>query len=270
MNFSDKIKITDLQSLITKCKKYIKIDEEQALATIKNQIDSVMKKKKQASWNEILRLQNQWYNSLKLRTPDYGVYSDPYYLCDIWVCWKLYSRASVKGIFDKKSLYGKSPIDLFEKIGKVIDLGCGMGYTTAYLSEMLPDSEIYGTNIKGSFQYEICRELSIDNRFDIIETTEGIKNVDIIFASEYFEHIYNSLEHLYEIITMNRPRMLVVANAYNGHYVGHFHEYLYNGKLYSAKETSLNFGKMMRHLGYEKLKTNIWNNRPAIWIYKSK
>src|SRR5437868_282209 len=37
-------------------------------------------------------LEVRWYESLAEGKPDYSVYNDPAYVCDIWACWAVYSR----------------------------------------------------------------------------------------------------------------------------------------------------------------------------------
>jgi hypothetical protein len=37
----------------------------------------------------------------------------------------------------------------------------------------------------------------------------------------------------------------------------------------TGKETSKQFGAALRRLGYEKLTTYLWNNRPAYWQRKA-
>lgn len=265
MSFLNKTKITDFQWLISECANYIEIDEQKAIASVKDQLASVKANITPQDWNEIRKLETKWYKSLE-KNPDYSVYSDPYYLCDIWVCWALYSNKYIKSLINKTSLIDRSVVDFLGNVNTVVDLGCGFGFTTACLSEIFPSAKIYGTNLSTSFQYKVCQKIAKEYNFDILDTTKGIQNVDLIFASEYFEHFQNSLEHLSEIIAINSPRMLVVANGYNGHAIGHFDNYLYKDKWFTAKETSLNFGKMMRDIGYKKMQTKIWNNRPSVWV----
>tara|TARA_R110000822_G_scaffold70440_1_gene170415 strand:- start:282 stop:1085 length:804 start_codon:yes stop_codon:yes gene_type:complete len=265
MTFLNKTKHEDLQWLLNECSKHITIDHELAISTVKNHFGIIKKKLEPHSDNQIIRLEKKWYKSLQ-SSPDYSVYSDPFYICDIWVCWALYSNKSIKAIINKKALGDKSVVDSIGGVKTVLDLGCGFGFTTACLAEIFKGAEVYGTNLPDTFQYKICEKISKQSNFKIFKSAARLKNVDVIFASEYFEHIENSLKHLYEIICQNSPRMLVVANGYNGHAIGHFNKYIYQGKTYSAKQTSYNFGKMMRFLGYDKLKTKIWNNRPAVWV----
>jgi SAM-dependent methyltransferase len=265
VSFFNRTKLSDFERLVEECSEYIKIDKDLAICTVKNSLDVIKGNGKPEDSNQIIRLEKQWYSSLDGK-PDYSVYSDPYYICDIWVCWVLYSHKALKAIANKKSLINQSVVDYLGEVKTVLDLGCGFGFTTSCLSEMFSNANVYGTNLLDTFQYKICEKISKKAKFEVVENSDGIRNADIVFASEYFEHIEESLEHLYEIIKKNAPRILVVANGYNGYAIGHFNEYLYQGRYFSAKKTSLNFGKMMRFMKYQKLKTKIWNSRPSIWV----
>jgi len=265
MSFLNKTKLSDFDWLINECSNYVQIDKPIAIDSVKGYIDLLKNGKPVSNTNAIKKLENRWYQSLTSK-PDYAVYSHPMYICDVWICWSFYSNKSIKAIINPKSLMNRSVANYLGSCKKVLDLGCGFGFTTACLKEIFPQANVYGTNIKDSWQYNICEKISKQYGFNVLEDSKPIGNVDLIFASEYFEHIENSLEHLHEVITNHRPRMLVVANGYNGTAIGHFNYYKYKNKKYTAKQTSLDFGKMMRHLGYQKLKTKIWNNRPAIWV----
>jgi len=261
-------KIEHFEWLLNEVKGYLDIDPTEAVRTVKDQIQIASHGGDPQPWNKVAELEARWYASLVAGQPDYSVYSDSYYVCDIWACWSLYSCSSVKAIGKPATIGLDSVMDRLGTANTILDLGCGFGFTTAALLELFPKARVIGTNLEESFQYDFCADLAEAKGFEIRPEAPDLKNVDLIFASEYFEHFQNSLEHVFEVITCCRPRMLVVANGYNGHAIGHFHHYLYRGAAFPAKQTSLNFGTMMRHLGYEKQKTTIWNNRPAVWIRK--
>jgi len=265
-SFLKATKLDHFEWLLKEVSGYLSIDPELAVRTVKDQIQAVAKGEDPQPWNKVAELERRWYASVLAGQPDYSVYSDSYYICDIWACWSLYSCSSVKAIAKASTMGSKSVMDRLGPATTILDLGCGLGFTTAALLELFPEARVIGTNLKESFQYDFCSDLAEDRGFEVREQVLDVKRVDLVFASEYFEHFQNSLEHVWEVMTSCRPRMLVVANGYNGHAIGHFHRYSYHGRDFTAKDTSLNFGKMLRHLGYQKQKTTIWNNRPAIWI----
>ena len=210
------------------------------------------KKHQYSSTNSAKRLFDKWYRSVKKGNPDYeGVYGDPSYITDIWACWKMYSRDSVNVLNSPKSMNGISVVEyIMNEIGHidtVVDAGCGFAYTTGLLKEIFP--------------------------------------VDVIFASEYFEHFYEPIAHLKDVLDNCSPKFLITANGFGGDAIGHFDDYrvdedlddsdnkwdlfsgedVKGGNIQSSKETSKRFNQYLKDRGYTKLDTKIWNSRPAVW-----
>jgi 2-polyprenyl-3-methyl-5-hydroxy-6-metoxy-1,4-benzoquinol methylase len=217
-----------------------------------------------SSIQEMKNLEEQWYNSLKANQPNYSVYSDPYYFCEVWLCWINYSSRYLKDICKSKSLFNKSIVDDMKNVKVVVDLGCGFGYTTAALKEIFTQSIVYGTNIKESSQYKMAEKCGKKYNFSVINDIDGIKS-DLIFASEYFEHFERPIEHLEYILQKLNPRYLLIANTFNGKAIGHFDYYKHYDTVYPGKKMNLLFNDYMRKYGYKKIKTNCWNNRPTYW-----
>ena len=224
-------------------------------------------------------LQSCWYKSLKKSFwhPDYSVYNDEYYFTDLWACFHLYSRKYLMSIMKKNSYYkNKSIYARIEKSKRIVDLGCGIGYTTAMLKQMYPNAEVFGTNLKDTEQYKFCEKISEIYNFKIIESINELnKPIDLIFASEYFEHIYNAPIELYRTLKKYKPKYLLLANSFNTYSVGHFTAYLYRENINSPersfaseKNISKIFNNVLIDCGYEKKKTNLWNNKPNFWIKK--
>jgi SAM-dependent methyltransferase len=212
-------------------------------------------------------LERRWYMSLSrdIGSPDYTVYADPFYLADIWLCWTMYSRRGLLELCKPLITTRGSVISVIGKTQRVVDLGCGFGYTTAALKEIFgADTQVIGTNRRDSFQYRVAEVLGQQRGFEMTEQYRG-PPVDVVYASEYFEHFPEPLAHAYEVLSCTRPRYLIVANGFNGRAIGHFNHYLHEQKLYSASTMSKMFNRLLRALGYRSLKTRIWNNRPAIW-----
>jgi SAM-dependent methyltransferase len=210
-------------------------------------------------------LQDHWYKSLS-GIPAYNVYNDPYYICDIWLCWKPYSRKGLLALKNPKSMINKSVVDFINSPKKILDLGCGFGYTTAGLKEFFPEASVVGTNVKESYQFEIARKTGTERGFSITDNIESVGLVDVVFASEYFEHIVNPIEHAYNLINKTKPKIFIIANGFSGIAIGHFNEYYHKGKKYNPNEMSKMFSKFLAHMGYKKIKTKIWNNRPSLLV----
>lgn len=249
--------------LLNEYKKHIEIDAPEFLRIAESHIkNSTGKEFSQSDFSKFKSLQDRWYSEF-----DYSAYDDPLYICDLWACWSIYSRKSILSLVSKKSLNGSSVVDLIGNCSSVLDLGCGFGYTSAALKQVFPKAEIFATNIEGTVQYKVAEEISRVYNFSLTSEIPK-KEFNLIFASEYFEHIKNPIEHLCDLIDKTHPRFMVIANGFNGIAIGHFTEYLHHGKPISASKMSLVFNESMNQLGYKKIKTKIWNNRPAVWIRK--
>ena len=222
---------------------------------------------------DFMKLEVQWYDSLELNTPDYSVYGHKDYLSDLWACWVVYSRQYLKAIIKTNSLDGeKSALSLFQNVNSVLDLGCGLGYTTAALNQIF-QCPTYGTNLEDTIQYAFCEKLATVYDFNIITDTKELKKVDLVFASEYFEHILEPIEDLKTVLKL-QPSYLIIANAFNAIATGHFNKYIVHsdGSFTDLENRIPNnkigklFNKELRDNGYVKIQTKLWNNRPSIWI----
>jgi len=215
----------------------------------------------------MLKLRQRWYISLCSNEPDYSIYDDDCYISDLWACWVVYSRKYLLAIQNAKALPEQRSIA--ERLGavkKVVDLGCGFGYTSAVLKELFPSAEIFGTNLEGTAQYKIASELGNQRNFRVIpDSVQAGNSVDLIFASEFFEHIQDPIRLLIKIIKECQPRAFLVANAFGAQSVGHFDHYQHNGKRIANSQIGKLFNQTLRRWGYAPVKTKLWNNRPAYW-----
>ena len=221
---------------------------------------------------ETKRIEEEWYESLRNCTPDYSCYDDEYYFIDLIACFVAYSRSYLRTIENAKSYDGEtSLLDYVESIEKVVDLGCGMGYTSAFLKQIWPNAQVYGTNIKNTKQYQFCEKVSSEYGFSIVEDTSHIgQGVDFVFASEYLEHFERPLEHLDKVIRDLKPKFLFLANSFNTTSIGHFNQYKHSSIsgdiLIPANFASRTFNNHLSEKGYRQVKTKVWNNKPALWV----
>jgi hypothetical protein len=216
----------------------------------------------------------QWYNSLSTGTPDYSVYGVDEYIAELWACWKVYSRTHLRNIQKTKSLITHSIASVHANDKVIVDLGCGFAYTTATIKQIFPNSAVYGTNLDGTLQMKVARVMATDYSFTMKNDPSEIDDeVDLAFASEYFEHFDKPLDHLEYVVNTINPKAMLIANAFGPTAIGHFREYDIKQEdgIYTkidAKTTGKLFNKKMSTLGYTKVKTKLWNNRPAYWVKK--
>jgi len=245
--------------LAQQCQDYVQFDIDRAFDDL-----TAYKMGDSSSSNVVKSLENRWYKSL-LTEPDYSVYADPYYVCDIWNCWTQYSRKYLKELANPKSYPPDGLIKLMTPMSTIVDLGCSFGYTTAALKEIWPDAKVLGTNLKDTFQFKMASQLGKEMGFTVTESTKKIGKADLVFASEYFEHFQKPINELHRVVTDLMPTFMAIANGFNGHAIGHFNVYEHRGQTFSASRMSKEFNKAMKHYGYTKIQTKIWNQRPAIW-----
>ena len=254
---------------------YIKIDKSMDVEEAMSAISETMKyykENKPSSDSFIAKMEKRWYYSLSTGKPDYSVYSDKYYFADLWCCWIIYSRRYLMDISKKGKLSNystdKSIVDLLsDTTNTILDLGCGTAQTTVSLMGMFPNSDVYASNLEGSMQYEFCKKSEREYGFNLISDISQVgKDVDFIFASEYFEHIERPIEHLRDIIDTLNPKYFIIANAFGTMSTGHFIYYKHDGYLISQDNVSKDFNNYLRERKYKKIKTNLCNNRPAFWV----
>ena len=213
-------------------------------------------------------LTDNWYPSLKTQKPAYNLYNDKYYFTDLWVCWSEYSRKYLRAIVKNNSLTDTESIySIVKNCKSIADLGCGLGLTTSAITEIFPNSTVYATNIKDTAQFKFCEMLSKNKNFILKEHYNQLPQIDMIFASEYFEHIHNAFDEINDITNTIKPKFLYIANSFNTFSYGHFTDYkkFKNNEEIDQKYASREFNNILKSNGYTKLKTKLWNNKPTLW-----
>lgn len=209
-------------------------------------------------------LEARWYDSLKNGNPDYGVYDSIDIVPDLWACWVVYSREYLRSIASPKALPNGSIVDDIGHAECIVDLGCGIGYSTAALKQLFPKSIVIGTNLPHTAQFKICEKVSTLYGFSVADGL--IERADLVFASEYFEHFERPIEHLEEVITKLKPTRVLTANSFNAVSLGHFSVYRHSSLMLQGRATSRLFRKAMNAYGYKKVPTRCWNDRPTYWV----
>lgn len=210
-------------------------------------------------------LEQRWYASLAAGSPDWSVYDSDLYLADLWACWVVYSRGRLIAIQRPRSLPPSGVLGDIGVVGRVVDLGCGTGYTTSAWSELYPKADVVGTNLEG-VQMRLARVRGDIFGFRVASDVRQIEApADIVFASEYFEHFLRPLDHLTEVLDALHPRTLLIANAFGARSIGHFDQYEVGDDLVDGQTTSRRFNNELRRRGYVKVEATLWNSRPSYW-----
>lgn len=212
----------------------------------------------------LLALEERWYESLRNGEPDYEVYADEAYLPELWACWAVYSRRYVREIVVPTRLPPSGVVADLGDVRRVLDVGCGLGYSTGALAQTFPGAEVIGTNVSAGAQIEVARSMADQYGFTLTDQL-GVGDVDVVFASEYLEHFQRPVDELRDILK-TRPRALLFANTFGPNAIGHFDEYAIDGELLAnARSAARAVDAELVAQGYEKVKTKIWNSRPTYW-----
>lgn len=250
----------DYENFINEYSEHVtKLETESAVSLIKNQVKYYNKK---SNFNPLQYLEDRWFDALERGEIDYSVYSDFNYFAEVWACWQIYSREYIKLVDKNKEV-------LFEgDITKVLDLGNGIGRSTAALTDIFPYANVYGTNLKESDQWKLCQYYGDKYGFSLYEDSSELGNIDIVIAFEYFEHIHEPIKHLQDIIDNNSPRYFVINNSFGTVGIGHFKSYHYDNTMIDWKKMGRIFIKAMHLNGYERSPIKFFNNAPSVWIKK--
>lgn len=257
-----------LKWIITACNKIKPINRSEVFNTAKEIVKYINKKPYNLKLiNKWKSIESRWYTSLS-NQPDYSVYTDDLYISELWSCYQVYSKGYLRNLNSEKTLVGNIPIKRYLNnygVKEIYDLGCGFGFTTAGLKAIFPTAEVYGTNIINSLQYKVAE--AVGKRFNFCvndKLSNNIKKIDLIFASEYFEHIEDPITELIEVLE-KKPKHLLIANAFGARAIGHFTSYRYKNSQFDPEQIKSMFNDTMKHFGYSKIKTTLWNNRPTLW-----
>lgn len=211
-------------------------------------------------------LHKKWERSIINGNPDYSVYDDDVYMNEVFICWKEYSRRYL--LLLKKYLLREDCEINKTDVKSILDLGCGCGFSTIGLKAIFQDATVSATNLKETLQYAINVHVT-DNIDDIHIYDENeafsLNHVDMVFASEFFEHLTNPIEYLTKLIKTYRPKYFVFANTFGQMALGHFNYYFDDGCEYVGKQVSRKFNKVLRENGYVKVETGFFNHRPSIF-----
>ncbi len=207
----------------------------------------------------VVELAEVWYESLKLQKPDYSVYSHENYIVDIWLCWQFFSRNYLREV---------RKYEIQENVKSVLDLGCGIGYTSIALKRLFRGAIVYGLNMKDTYQYNFCYEMSHSYGFKMVSDYTNLKEINLLFASEFFEHVESPMDYFRDLMKFIRPSLLIISNSFNTYGVGHFTTYTDSVAGHIPQERiSRLFNQLICDSGYIKLDTGFWNNKPTIWKY---
>ena len=214
-------------------------------------------------------LYEKWYKSIEAGKYDYSIYDDDAYLIELFHCWR---KPTLRTIKDTAKIVQKFP-NMFKNVRTVLDLGCGIAYTTVALSDIFENANIIGTNLYGTLQYKVCEDVcSQYDRCSMIPDSDTTKldcSVDVICAFEFFEHLESPLELLSALLTQYSPGVLLFVNSFTHMSLGHFKQYYIDGTEVTGRDVNKAFYNILKNNGYEHIETGMFWDRPQFWVKTS-
>lgn len=249
------------------CSKYSKADLTGKVQLCKDwAVEEREKAQGKVAPKEHTVLDEQWYGSLKkdFSKPDYSVYGAEDYVCETWACWQRYTSEKMLRVVPFFQVN-------YDKIKTITDLGCGSAYTTAALTEILPNAKVTGTNTGGTPQFDMNLEIGKNVGFEMISSEDDVYSKlghqDCIFAMEFFEHIDDPFKMIDEIHAKCTPKYIVCANTFEYPSIGHFNRYPNEkGEYVDGFEFAKLWKEHMANLGYKQVNESYYeNHKPQIW-----
>lgn len=248
----------------------IKKEDFRQLLEVANQFESLPVEELYQEYingsKNLIPMRQKWEESIINGKPDYSLYGDNAYMNEVFICWREYSRRYLMLL---QKYLKREDCEIDEKdVRSVLDLGCGCGYSTIGLKALFPQAIVSATNLKGTLQHSINVYVTDNiegiNIYDENDTF-NLGKIDMVFASEFFEHLTSPIDYLEKLIKTYRPKYFIFANTFSQMALGHFYSYLYNGCEYVGKQVSKKFNNTLKENGYVKVETGFFNHRPSIY-----
>ena len=95
----------------------------------------------------------------------------------------------------------------------------------------------------------------MNHNFELVGSIEEINEpVDLVFASEFYEHLYEPLDHVKSVIDRLKPKYMVIANSFNVWAIGHFLNYKHGDRIIDQSKMGKIFNEYLRSQGYDNIK----------------
>jgi len=124
---------------------------------------------------------------------------------------------------------------------------------------------VYGVDLSDTAQAAVAQRFATSFGFQLARLDQ-IGGADVVFASDFFEHIHTPVAYLRNVLDALHPTTLIIANSFNTRAIGHFTAYEIDGAHVDAARMSRQFNAELRRYGYGKVAAaKFWNGRPAVW-----
>ena len=178
-------------------------------------------------------------------------------------------------LMDKLLLFGN-----INSPNNILDVGCGVGGGTKYLSNKFSNSNVIGINISDR-QLQIANDISKTNNNSFINcnamnTTFDDEYFDLIWSLESAEHMPNHkkwLNECYRILNNNGDLLIGTWICKNENTLNSLDKWIlyFIDKYFNSSLNWISIDKYklyMNNIGYKDIKTQNWTKNVSIfWIY---
>jgi len=132
-----------------------------------------------------------------------------------------------------------------------IDLGAGVGLSTHYLREGLPNLSICYNNTEGR-QADIAAKF-LDGRkgFLLYDALDICQKTDVLFAFEFFEHFDEPTEAFRRLTNQTDAELVIMQNSFGAYGYGHPPKFQFCGDTVGAKYMKILFNHWLEETGWE-------------------
>lgn len=214
-----------------------KVDLRDAMALIKKD-PSILNVKKKDIRDKLLRedsdgLIQRWKDS---GMTDYGIYDDPRYLSELFICYDCATKGSIGGLI--RHLENKKDwqnLTIFEDYN-----GVGLGTTDLVLAGFKSVDYFNDVEWQAKMSDEVFEFYKIKKPNRLLKRPIR-KTYDIVLSLEVAEHILEPMPYLEHICRLVKPGgHLVYGSCFAGRniFVGHFSEYRIDGQMVAGRKAS--------------------------------
>ena len=205
---------------------------------------------------------NQWY--LDYNESFYGDREYPWLALTFWVDWSFENA--------RRAIKFMDSIDYVPK--KIIDLGAGIGLSTAQMALKYPSAEVVYQNIP-SLQERVAKRIFDRHGLSNITYSNNFENdADVVLGFEVFEHLHEPVDAAR--VSLKNTNLYFDSSSFGFPSPGHWPTYLVDGdKEVDGKRMKRFFYKQLRLMGFDYahdldlMAKPFWNSRPAVFVRTS-
>jgi hypothetical protein len=208
----------------------------------------------------------QWYLYYEPEGKDMEMYAAIEFVIHAFHCWHFYSKHSVRKAVKWFGQYAPG-------VQSILDVGAGIGATTAQLAQDMPDRSLYYANLEG-WQWDASASLfsMLDLPNLSMVRDELSVAADAVIAMEYMEHFKDPITESRRLLSNPRVQVYFDASSFTIKSAGHWSHYMVDG--YQVEPTRIRrlFNTALREMGFVPAQNVIpdcrsfWNNLPAVWV----